>query len=50
LLLEVKEKVETELREDLGTLSPEEAAVLSLLQSRISLTLTDKLEASLKAA
>ncbi|RTL72619.1 MAG: DNA topoisomerase IB [Hyphomicrobiales bacterium] len=50
LLLEVKEQVEEELREELGALRPEEAAVLTLLQSRLSLTLKDKLEASLKAA
>jgi DNA topoisomerase I len=46
LLLEVKEKVEAELRDDLATLKPEEAAVLTLLQSRLSTTLKDKLEAS----
>ena len=50
LLLEVKDKVEAELREDLAALSPEEAAVLTLLQKRLSLTLKDKLTASLKAA
>jgi DNA topoisomerase I len=50
LLLEVKGKVEEELRDDLAELRPEEAAVLTLLQSRLSLTLKDKLEASLKAA
>lgn len=49
LLLEVKDKVEMELREDLAALSPEEAAVLTLLQNRLSLTLKDKLEASLDA-
>lgn len=36
LLLEVKEEIETELREDLPSLKPEEAAVLSLLQERLS--------------
>jgi DNA topoisomerase-1 len=46
LLLEVKEKVEAELRDNLATLKPEEAAVLTLLQSRLSTTLKDKLEAS----
>jgi DNA topoisomerase I len=46
LLLEVKEKIEAELREDLSGLSPEEAAVLTLLQSRLSLTLEDKLRES----
>ncbi|WP_375409384.1 DNA topoisomerase IB [uncultured Methylobacterium sp.] len=36
LLLQVKDAVEDELREDLGRLTPEEAAVLGLLQSRLS--------------
>jgi DNA topoisomerase I len=49
LLLEVKEKVEQELREDLADLQPEEVAVLTLLRSRLSLTLKDKLQASLAA-
>ena len=35
LLLEVKEKVETELRDDLAALKPEEAAVLTLLRTRL---------------
>jgi DNA topoisomerase-1 len=43
LLLEVKDKVEAELRDDLAGLKPEEAAVLTLLQARLSLTLKDKL-------
>jgi DNA topoisomerase I len=48
LLLEVKERVEAELREDLPGLKPEEAAVLTLLQQRLSTTLKDKLAASVK--
>jgi len=36
LLLEIKEEIETELREDLPSLKPEEAAVLTLLQERLS--------------
>ncbi len=36
LLLEVKEQVETELRDDLASLRPEEAAVLALLEQRLS--------------
>jgi DNA topoisomerase-1 len=48
LLLEVKERVEAELREDLPGLKPEEAAVLTLLQRRVSTTLKDKLAASVK--
>ena len=50
LLLEVKDKVEAELRKDLNSLRPEEAAVLTLLQNRLSLTLKDKLTASLRLA
>jgi len=46
LLLEFKAKIEAGLREDLAQLSPEEAAVLTLLQSRLSLTLEDKLRES----
>jgi DNA topoisomerase-1 len=46
LLLEVKAKVEAELRDDLQGLKPEEAAVLTLLQARLSLTLEDKLRES----
>jgi DNA topoisomerase-1 len=44
LLLEVKEKVEAELCDDLAALTPEEAAVPTLLQTRLSRTLKDKLE------
>jgi DNA topoisomerase-1 len=50
LLLDIKEKVESELREDLAALRPEEAAVLGLLQARLKRTLEDQLEASLAAA
>ncbi len=46
LLLDVKDKVEREL----AALSPEEAAVLTLLRHRLNVTLKDKLEASLDAA
>jgi len=48
LLLEIKKQVEAELRDDLATLRPEEAAVLTLLQSRLSKTLKDKLRKSLE--
>jgi DNA topoisomerase-1 len=48
LLLEAKARVEAELREDLPRLKPEEAAVLALLQRRLSTTLKDKLAASAK--
>jgi DNA topoisomerase-1 len=47
LLLEVKDQVETEFRHGLSALRPEEAAILTLLQNRLSVTLKDKLEASL---
>jgi DNA topoisomerase I len=47
LLLEIKEQVESELRDDLATLKPEEAAVLSLLEARLNRTLADQLEDSL---
>jgi DNA topoisomerase I len=47
LLLEMREEIETELREKLGTLTPEEAAVLALLESRLNRTLKDKLSESL---
>jgi DNA topoisomerase-1 len=50
LLLELKDRVEKELRDDLAALRPEEAAVLTLLQRRLSLTLKDKLKASIKSA
>jgi len=50
LLLGIKNKVDEELRDDLAALRPEEAAVLTLLRNRLSLTLKDKLESSLKAA
>jgi DNA topoisomerase-1 len=36
LLLEIKQEVEAELREDLAGLKPEEAAVLSLLEARLN--------------
>ena len=36
LLLQVKDAVESELSEDLSSLRPEEAAVLGLLQARLS--------------
>ncbi|RZI66926.1 MAG: DNA topoisomerase IB, partial [Variovorax sp.] len=49
LLLEIKEKVEKELREDLSELRPEEAAVLAMLEARLKLTLEDSLKESLAA-
>ena len=47
LLLDIKRKVEAELRDDLHTLKPEEAAVLSLLEARLSRTLEGQLKGSL---
>jgi DNA topoisomerase I len=46
LLLEVKQRAEAELRDDLAGLKPEEAAVLTLLQARLSMTLKDRLSES----
>ncbi|MDP8919870.1 MAG: DNA topoisomerase IB [Pseudomonadota bacterium] len=45
LLLEIKDEIETELREDLPSLKPEEAAVLTLLQERISREVKQEAEA-----
>jgi DNA topoisomerase I len=50
LLLEVKQQAESELRDDLGSLKPEEAAVLSLLEARLSRTLSGQLKESVAAA
>jgi DNA topoisomerase-1 len=47
LLLEIKQQVEAELRDDLGSLRPEEAAVLSLLDARLNRTLEGTLKDSL---
>jgi DNA topoisomerase-1 len=47
LLLEIREQVEAELREDLASLTPEEAAVLGLLEARLHRTLADTLKDSL---
>ena len=48
LLLEIKERVEEELREDLASLKPEEAAVLAMLESRLKRTLEGSLRESLQ--
>jgi DNA topoisomerase-1 len=50
LLLEIKQEVESELREDLGSLKPEEAAVLGLLEARLRRTLSTQLTESVAAA
>ncbi|MHB1122065.1 MAG: DNA topoisomerase IB [Ramlibacter sp.] len=49
LLLEIRREVEQELRDDLASLKPEEAAVLALLEARLSRTLSGQLEDSLAA-
>jgi DNA topoisomerase I len=46
LLLEVKEEIEAGLRDDLATLRPEEAAVLTLLEARINRDLKTALQES----
>jgi DNA topoisomerase-1 len=46
LLLQVKASIDDELRNNLPTLTPEEAAVLALLEARLSRTLKDKLQDS----
>ena len=50
MLIDVKAKVETELRDNLGSLKPEEAAVLTLLETRLSRDLKDTLKAAAAAA
>jgi DNA topoisomerase-1 len=50
LLIEVKEEVEAELRENLARLEPEEAAVLSLLESRLKRDLSETLREAAEAA
>jgi DNA topoisomerase-1 len=48
LLLEVKKEVESELREDLAGLKPEEAAVLSLLEARLNRDVNAALKESIE--
>jgi DNA topoisomerase I len=50
LMLRIKQKAESELRENLGSLKPEEAAVLALLEARLKRTLSDQLKVSVAAA
>jgi DNA topoisomerase-1 len=49
LLLEVKNEVEAELRDDLAGLKPEEAAVLSLLEARLNRDVNAALKESIAA-
>jgi DNA topoisomerase I len=49
LLVEVKDEIEEELREDLADLRPEEAAVLSLLEARLNRDLKTALQESVAA-
>jgi DNA topoisomerase-1 len=44
LVLEIKSAVETELRQDLDGLKPEEAAVLAMLRGRLARELSRKPE------
>ena len=50
LLLELRNEVQAELRDELPQLSPEEAAVLGLLQARLNRTLEDRLKESVAEA
>jgi DNA topoisomerase-1 len=50
MMLEVKQQVETELRDNLATLKPEEAAVLTLLETRLNRDLTETLRKAAAAA
>ena len=50
LLLDIQQKVEHELRDNLHALRPEEAAVLSLLEARLKRTLEGRLQASVARA
>ena len=50
LLLDMKERVEEELRQDLAQLRPEEAAVLAMLEGRLKRTLEGTLKDSVAAA
>ncbi|MGA0597040.1 DNA topoisomerase IB [Enterovirga sp. CN4-39] len=50
LMLDIKEEVEEELRDNLATLKPEEAAVLSLLEARLNRDLTETLRKAAAAA
>jgi DNA topoisomerase I len=47
LLEDIKAEIESELRDDLAGLEPEEAAVLAMLQKRLSTDLEAQLRASL---
>jgi DNA topoisomerase-1 len=49
LVLEVKEEIEAELRDDLASLKPEEAAVLTLLEARLNRDLKTALNESVAA-
>jgi DNA topoisomerase-1 len=49
LLLEIRDQAEGELRDQVASLKPEEAAVLALLKARLDRTLADDLKDSLAA-
>jgi DNA topoisomerase-1 len=50
LALEVKGEAQRQLRENMGQLKPEEAAVLALLEARLNRSLSGALKESLVAA
>ncbi|MFL6796122.1 MAG: DNA topoisomerase IB [Xanthobacteraceae bacterium] len=50
LILQITDAIETELKNDLPQLGPEEAAVLALLETRLKRGLKEKLEESVKLA
>jgi DNA topoisomerase-1 len=50
LLLEMEREVKAELRNELSTLKPEEAAVLALLETRLSRNVEEQLAKSVEAA
>jgi DNA topoisomerase I len=50
LLLKIKKDVDAQLREELASLKPEEAAVLGLLEARLQRSLGEQLEKSVAAA
>ncbi len=50
MMLEIRDRVETELRDHLAELKPEEAAVLTLLETRLNRDLKATLQAAVAAA
>jgi DNA topoisomerase-1 len=48
-MLEIRDEAQAELRDEVASLKPEEAAVLALLKARLDRTLADDLKDSLAA-